>query len=545
MNIQTTAEETTQTETPAVDATVPPLGETLDLFHTHQKESYATIQVNSHRENWALQSKEFRELLEHQYYKMTGTMPSSKTITNDLRILEGKARFEGPELPVHLRIAEMEDRIYLDLANPDWEVVEITATGWCIVNDPPVKFRRSSSMCALPHPLSEGTIEDLRPFVNVESEDDWRLLVSFILSTFHPRGPYPVLVLHGPHGAAKSSLMRVVRGLIDPNHAPIRKLPRSEQDLFISANKGWVLAFDNLSALSSEASDALCRLATGGAYATRKLYTDGDEALVQATRAVMINGIEEVVIRGDLLDRSLLLHLPPLSSTQRRVETQFWREFENARPRIVGALLDTVSRALRDLETISLRELPRMADFARWACAAASAMGWTAEQFLGAYTHNIQSANDLVLEASPVAQAVLKLMELQHFWEDTPTQLLAVLTPLLEGIPASERPRSAQTLSNALRRVAPTLSKVGVEIIFGQRRNGGNRDRLISIHMQPTQASPAPQTIVAHEPCPIVTPLVENFLTTCAEPPRTMSPAPQVCSPRSSACPPQGTVLHQ
>jgi hypothetical protein len=480
MNVKTIPEETSQTGTPAVDATVPPLGEILDLFHTSQQEGYATIGVNSHRETWALHSKEFRHLRERYYYALSGTMPSQKVIKEDIRALEGKARFEGAELPVHLRIAELDDRIYLDLANDRWEVVEITAAGWRVVDNPPVKFRRPSSMCALPHPLSAGTIEDLRPFVNIDSENDWRLLVSFLIGTFRPHGPYPLLALHGPHGAAKTSLMRVVRALIDPNHAPIRKLPRSEQDLFISANKGWVLAFDNLSTLSSEASDALCRLTTGGAYATRKLYTDGDEAIVQATRAVMLNGIEEVVIRGDLLDRSLLLHLPTLSSTQRREETQFWREFEDARPRILGALLDAVSRALRDLETISLRQLPRMADFTRWACAAAPALGWTQEQFLQAYSSNIQSANDLVLEASPVAQAVLKLMEHQHFWEDTPTQLLAVLTPWLAGVPAQDRPRSPQTLSTKLHRLEPNLSKAGVQITFG-RHDGGIRPRFIRL----------------------------------------------------------------
>jgi hypothetical protein len=78
MNIQTTPEGTAQTETPAVDAPVTetpavdapvhPLGEMIDLFHTPQQEGYATIGVNSHRETWALQSKEFRQLLEQQYY---------------------------------------------------------------------------------------------------------------------------------------------------------------------------------------------------------------------------------------------------------------------------------------------------------------------------------------------------------------------------------------------------------------------------------------------------------------------------------------------
>src|SRR5215831_10172285 len=166
------------------------LGETLDLFHTSQQEGYATLGVNSHRETWALHSKEFRRLLERRYYETTGILPSPKTLTDDLRILEGKARFEGPELPVHLRIAEQENRIYLDLANPAWEVVEITAEGWRVLDNPPVKFRRPSAMCALPRPLPGGSIAELRALVNIGSEDDWWLLASFLVSTFCPRGPY-------------------------------------------------------------------------------------------------------------------------------------------------------------------------------------------------------------------------------------------------------------------------------------------------------------------------------------------------------------------
>jgi putative DNA primase/helicase len=229
--------------------------------------------------------------------------------------------------------------------------------------------------------------------------------------------------------------MRVVRALIDPNHAPIRVFPKTERELFISARQEWLHAYDNLSALAIWASDALCRLATGGGFAARKLFTDHEEIIFEATRPVIINGIEDVVTRGDLLDRSILLQPPRLSDTQRKYEKQLWREFEEARPRILGAVLDAVSQALRDLETVTLTARPRMADFARWSCAAAPALGWTAEQFLQAYNHNIQSANDLVLDASPVAQAVLQLLEHHGVWEGTATQLLSVLTPLLEGTP--------------------------------------------------------------------------------------------------------------
>ena len=108
----------------------------------------------------------------------------------------------------------------------------------------------------------------LRPFLNVGSDVDFVLVVSWILAALCDKGPYPVLVLRGEQGSAKSSLCEIVRELIDPNTAPLRALPRDERDLFIAANKGHVQAFDNVSALQPWLSDALCRLATGGGFGT-------------------------------------------------------------------------------------------------------------------------------------------------------------------------------------------------------------------------------------------------------------------------------------
>jgi hypothetical protein len=122
------------------DSTVRPLGKILELFHTQQQDAYATVAVNGHRETWAQQTKEFRRLREQYYYALTGTMPSLGVLKEELRTLEARARFEGPELPVSLRIAALEDTIYLDLTNPAWEVVEITAAGWCVTEDPWLSF---------------------------------------------------------------------------------------------------------------------------------------------------------------------------------------------------------------------------------------------------------------------------------------------------------------------------------------------------------------------------------------------------------------------
>src|SRR4029450_12571173 len=177
----------------------------------------------------------------------------------------------------------------------------------------------------------------------------------------------------------------VVRSLVDPNTAALRTTPRDERDLVIAATNGWIIALDNLSHLPVWLSDALCRLATGSGFATRELYTDADETIFAAQRSIILNGIQEVATRGDLLDRAITLYLPVIPEEERKDEKVFWEEFEQARPQIFGALLDIVSTTLQRLPTTTLSRKPRMADFALWACAAAEACGWTPQDFLDAY----------------------------------------------------------------------------------------------------------------------------------------------------------------
>src|SRR5262249_61394425 len=99
---------------------------------------------------------------------------------------------------------------------------------------------------------------------------------------------------------------------MDPNAAPVRSLSREERELMIAANTGYLLAFDNLSNLPAWLSDALCRLASGGSFAVRQLYTNDDEVLFQAARPLLLNGIEDVVTRPDLADRGIFLTLSPI-----------------------------------------------------------------------------------------------------------------------------------------------------------------------------------------------------------------------------------------
>jgi hypothetical protein len=275
--------------------------------------------------------------------------------------------------------------------------------------------------------------------------------------------------------------------LIDPNAAALRALPREDRDLFIAANNSHVLAFDNVTGLRSWISDTLCRLATGGGFSVRQLYTDDAEMLFDATRPAILNGIEDVATRPDLIDRSILVTLEPIPEAERRPEKELWATFHKERPRILGALLDAMVHGLKHLPHVRLERLPRMADLAIWIAACEPAM-WEPGTFAAAYEANRQAAIGTAIEADIVASAVIKMTDADpSAWAGTASELL----PILEvHVPEAQRrskawPALPHHLSGRLRRAAPALRKMGITIAFERTRKKGTR----AIHI--TKGQPA------------------------------------------------------
>jgi hypothetical protein len=375
------------------------------LFHASDCTGFADLFIEGHRETWPLRGKHFQAWLRQQYYERIWDAPSPAALNAALNVLEAQAQFDGPQHQVTVRLAEHDGLIYLDLADEFWRCVEIGPNGWRITEDPPVRFRRSAGILPLPLPVRGGSIESLAPFLNLASENDFILVVAWLLGALRACGPYPILAIAGEQGSAKTFLSKLLRALIDPSVAPVRALPRDERELFIAASNGHVLAFDNLSGLPPWLSDTLCRLTSGGAFSTRRLFTDPDEILFAAARPVVLNGIEDIITRPDFADRAILLTLAPIAERHRRPETALWREFERARPHILGALLDAVTHGLHMLPDVRLQRLPRMADFALWATACESAFR-PADTFEIAYSSNRRVAIENIVDADPVAARV-------------------------------------------------------------------------------------------------------------------------------------------
>jgi hypothetical protein len=448
----------------------------VELFHDGSQDAFAMLPAGTHRECWPVRATPFRRWLSRLFFSCERTAPGGQALTDALGVLEGKALFEGAEHEVHLRVAGDDDgAVWLDLGDEYWQAVKIDATGWEVVHNPPVRFRRARGMLSLPYPTKGGGLDELREYVNVDDED-WPLFLGWLVGALRPRGPYAVLLVHGEQGSAKSTLVRVARALLDPNEAPIRREPRTGQDLIVAARNGLVVAYDNVSKLSPELSDDLARLATGSGFGARQLYTDLDEVVVHVSRPIVLNGIEEVAVRGDLLDRGLILTLPPIGRYQD--EDAFWRSFKEAHPRLLGALLDAVAGALANHSQTPTPNL-RMADFARFVTAAEPALGLERGAFAAAYRSNRSDAVALTLESSLVAAPVTMLATTG--FEGTATELLKELAGLVSEETRKQRgwPKQPHQLSGRLRRLAPALRRVGVQVEFD--RIGHTRKRTIRV----------------------------------------------------------------
>jgi hypothetical protein len=460
----------------------------VELFHNDLGEGFARVPVGDHREVWRCRSKDFRHWMAGRFYQSEEKAPGSDALSAALNVIEAKARFDGAEHRLHNRIASHGDAIWCDLADRSWRAARITAEGWSVVADPPILFRRHSHQRPHPEPERGGDLRDVLRFVNLRDPSQELLLLAYVVCCFVPEVPHPIPVLHGPQGSAKTTLFRMLRGLVDPSAVPVLSFPRDATELVQQLSHHWAPYYDNVTEMPGWISDALCRAVTGEGFSKRELYSDDEDVIYQFRRCIGLNGVNVAARKPDLLDRSILFALEPIVPAARRPEEEIWREFEAARPRLLGSIFDVLARATALRPSIQLPGLPRMADFALWGCAVAKALGRSEQDFLLAHQTNTETRNEEALQASPVAAMVVELMDVQPEWEGTPSELLAELEKLAEdhrvNTKAAGWPRAAHSLSRRLTEVRPNLAAIGIGVI--NHRNG--RHRTVTLQKTPADS---------------------------------------------------------
>jgi hypothetical protein len=449
---------------------------TAGLYRGTDSRLYARVPIGEHHDFYELRSAAFRDWLVDGYFLKLAVPPPTSALGQVIAVLEARARFQGTVRPVFVRVAledaDLSPAYYLDLGDSSGRAVEIRNSGWTIVDRAGVEFRRPSGSLPLPLPRTDGSIDLLQTYVNLDATD-FRLFLVWLTAAMRPIGPYPPLVIQGEQGSAKSTLARVARLLIDPHSAPLLGEPASVRDLMITALNAWLLALDNIGKITPWLSDSLCRLATGGGHASRSLFTNDQVTHLYTQRPIILNGIDDFVTRGDLVDRSLFLHLQPIRLSQRRAELDYWRSFHADYPAILGGLLDAIVKGLRTLPSVVLTKAPRMADFAQWGEAVGRGLGWPDNTFLKSYSRNRGAATIAAIEDSPLASA-LKSDEILIGWDGSITELHQAFTEEIDKNIARSAawPKTTAQFARELHRIAPQLRMHGISITFARTHKG-------------------------------------------------------------------------
>jgi len=458
------------------------IAESAELILDEYGKPFASIEHNGHKELQAVSSTRFKQWLTYKFHKHTRQAPSGDALSKAINVIESEAGFTADIRKLWLRVGQLDDAIYYDLADPDYRIVKITTEGWETSSQYPLIFRRHANTAPQVEPVdSPNGIFRLFEYINLNTEEDKNLLLVYIVSCLIPDVPHVVGVFSGEKGAAKSTTLRILRSLIDPAKQDLLTIPRTTEELALTLFKNYVPAFDNLEELGPRISNMLCTASTGGGISKRALYTNEEEIIFSFKRCILLNGIVEVVTRPDLLDRSLSFTLNRIDPTARREESELWESFEQDKPVILGAMFTTLSKAMSIYIDVNLNNLPRMADFARWGYSIAEALEIGGEKFLEIYYRNIIKSNETAINASPLATIIVNLMEERDQYINTIGNFLDEMERIAfaEHLNTSSRewPKSSNKVQNSLRKIKSNLVDAGIKYEISKITSGEHKGK--------------------------------------------------------------------
>lgn len=402
--------------------------------------------------------RSLRAELAAAYRRRTGKVAAQQALAEAVLALEGIAQ-EAEPVAAHLRVAQHEDEIYIDLGDAGEHVVKIAHGRWDIIETGvPVLFRRTALTGEFPIPERGGDIHELWELLNVEAVDRPVVLAWLVAALACPGIPHPALALFGEQGTGKSTAARTLVALTDPSPVPLRKPPREADGWVTAAAGSWVVALDNLSTVPDWLSDSLCRAVTGDGDVRRRLYSDQDLAVFSFRRCLLLNGIDLGGLRGDLAERLAVVNLEVIGETERRSEADLTTRWEAAYPRILGALLDSVAGMAGVLPSVRLTGKPRMADFAL-VLAALDEMNST--DGLARFLDRAETLATDSLTSEPFVVALMA--QVTSSFEGTASELLAEVNEAQGEKFRAPRgwPTSARMVTGLLKRNAPALRKTG------------------------------------------------------------------------------------
>lgn len=448
------------------------LAEEADLFKNEHRDPFARIPVNGHKEIWPVRSRDFKLWLTGKYFDKTGKGPNSEALSSALNTISAKAWKSDQKHKLHVRVAWHDGSIFYDLANDKWQAVRVYPGGWEIVDEPPILFRRFSHMDAQSTPDPEGEAKKILQFVNIGGTKKEILYLCSLVATFVPDIPQIIKVFFGCSGSGKTFTSKVDRAAVDPSSASTCRSYRDQKEFLQHLAHNHCIVLDNLSSIGFDLSDLICGAVTGDGATKRALYTDDDDIIYSFKRCFIINGINNVVTKEDLLRRSILFYLEKPDPCKVKEEQELWKEFQEAKPQIIGGIFNVLAKAMEVRPRIKLDGLYEMADFTRWGAAIAEGLGYGSDAFLQAYWENKEQQTEEAISNNPVAAAVKSFMGKfpDGVWTGPFSELLTELEKIANkekiNIKTKGWPKAANALSRKLNEIKTTLKQTGIEVIY-------------------------------------------------------------------------------
>jgi hypothetical protein len=458
------------------------------FFKDKHENVYATIEIDGHREIVNLESTRFRHYLRLLYSKYSNSIVSAQSINSTIDHLAAFVAFRGEIRECQMRLAwvKQDKEIMYDMTDDEWRSIRITQDGWKILSGQEdiafLRFNQTRQVDPDPH-KNQLAMEHFLDMHHIESRPQRILEATWIITTFIPGIAHPINITVGPEGSSKTTYCRHRKRIIDPDDLELVSVPEHVDEFVRQQSHNHLIVYDNVKRVPAWFAEEMCKAVTGIGVTKRRLYTNDTDFVYKYRRTIILNGINNVMLDPDALDRCILTPLSRIAPEKRREEAKIEAEFNKALPHILGYIFDILAKALR-LKPLVERELkrkPRMADFAVYGEAIARAMGYQPFEFLTAYENNSRRLKMEVIDSDPVSSCIVKLMKGQtskgiYEWKGSMNRLHAVLAEIASenGIPTigSYWPRASNALSRRINIIKTSLwDGLGIRITVSRNPN--------------------------------------------------------------------------
>ncbi len=195
---------------------------TVRSFNSHSS-VYGIIKINEHYRVLFLGSTECRQWLISAYLDYSGKVHGKDLYKNVLSVIIAKSiTNQIPIEKINNRICFVDDEIFYNLCNDDYEIVKITKDGYCIIENSlenPL-FRRKSNPLSQVKPLKskkhKNPLNTLVELLRIPLENK-QLFIIHLITFFFEKIPIPIMIFQGEAGSAKSTITSTVKKIIDPS----------------------------------------------------------------------------------------------------------------------------------------------------------------------------------------------------------------------------------------------------------------------------------------------------------------------------------------